>query len=330
MRAVGVAVVVCLLFVPRVVRADTLVYEAIVGCPARDAFVASVVARTPLAHFEEASRGRAFRVALGVSGKRDEGPYLGTLAVTDEGKPTTREIDGATCDEVADAMALVVALAIDPNAKTEIPSTPTTTEAPPIPLKKQAPVAPSPPPSRTAPAPTYASRLALEGVVGFGVAPSTTLGAGLDVGVERTTPEAAPGLAFVLAGHARASFEKTVFTAAAPSADTIRAIGVLSLCPLRASGGPIVAELCGGLGVGLVRFEGEGAANPSAKMRFWSHVEGALVTTIALGRTAFVGVRASLEAPLTRDELVFVRPEIFVHRAAAITGNVGVFVGLRL
>ena len=330
-HASGVAALLCLLFVPRLVRADTLSYEAAPGCPSRETFVASVAARTSLARFEEGSRGRAFHVVLGAARARDEGPYLASLVVEENGKRSARDVDGTTCDEVADAVSLVVALTIDPNAKAVIAASPAPAPAPPIPRKNSAPVPPRPAPTTPPRSASYTTRIAIEGVVGAGVAPSTTVGAGLDLALERSPSQGAgPGLAFTFAAHARASFEKTVFVVATPSADTVRAMAVLSLCPLRGHAGPLVSELCGGVGAGLVRFEGEGAANPSAKMRFWSHLEGALVTTVSLGRATFFGIRASLEVPITRDELVFVRPEIFVHRASPVAGNLGAFVGLRL
>lgn len=343
-RAVGVAALLCLVSAARPARADTLTFEAPPACGSAHAFAASVRQRTPLARFEDGSGGRAFklRVAPATAGK----PVRGALIVTDvDGATSHREVDGASCLEVVDALSLVVALTIDPNAeiapsaqKEPVASDMHVETAPPLPVVakpsvRRSPPARSSPPLLSSPSSRpsrWAARLTLEGILGLGAAPSPTAGLGLDVGVAREA-SAAPRLAAGLLGaHARVTVEKTLFSAAPPSADTLRALAALSVCPLAAQIGPVRSEMCAGVAGGVARFEGQGVANPSAKTRFWSHAEAALLARVPLGRVVFFAVRGSLELPFTRDELVFVRPEIFVHRASLMTGNVAAGFGLRL
>ncbi|HLK35581.1 MAG TPA: hypothetical protein VKU41_02435, partial [Polyangiaceae bacterium] len=104
-------------------------YQASSGCPDQAAFVARVRARTARAALVAPGTGpgdvRAFDVEVAAGD-----PARGRLTLRGphhaEG---TRRVQAATCDEVVDALALVVALAIDPRAPV-IPATPPTTTAP--------------------------------------------------------------------------------------------------------------------------------------------------------------------------------------------------------
>jgi hypothetical protein len=91
-------------------------YDAPDGCPAADAFVAEVQARTPrmrLATEEEA--GLTLRVTV----VRADGRLEGTLVVVDaSGAESRREVSGDSCATVTLALALVAALRIDPMAST--------------------------------------------------------------------------------------------------------------------------------------------------------------------------------------------------------------------
>jgi hypothetical protein len=94
-------------------EAIRLEYSAGPGCPDEAAFVARLRARTALARFVgRFERARAFVVRL-ASGATSSGSVTVTDADRGEG---TRSLDADTCDEVADALALMVALAIDPHA----------------------------------------------------------------------------------------------------------------------------------------------------------------------------------------------------------------------
>jgi len=89
-----------------------LTYQAPAGCPDEAAFVARLLARTrrvrPAWPGEHA---RTFAVVVNAGS-----PASGQVTIRgDVGSDKTRSLQGDTCSDVADGMALVVALAIDPH-----------------------------------------------------------------------------------------------------------------------------------------------------------------------------------------------------------------------
>lgn len=91
-----------------------LEYRAGAGCPTEDAFVARVRARMPRVRFVVAGAGaRTFLVELAVSGAHPSGSLRALEGARSEG---ARRIEAATCADVADALALMLVLAIDPRS----------------------------------------------------------------------------------------------------------------------------------------------------------------------------------------------------------------------
>ena len=90
-----------------------LEYRAGAGCPAEAAFVDRIRARTARARFVRAGgRVRTFTVEL-EGGARPSGSVTVVNGPRTEG---TRRLEADTCSDVADALALMVALALDPHA----------------------------------------------------------------------------------------------------------------------------------------------------------------------------------------------------------------------
>jgi hypothetical protein len=90
-----------------------LEYRAGSGCPDEASFLARVQERTERARRAgEGEQARTFRVELG------DAPHPSGTATVVDGACTegTRSVDAGTCDEVADALSLIVALALDPHA----------------------------------------------------------------------------------------------------------------------------------------------------------------------------------------------------------------------
>jgi hypothetical protein len=133
-------------------------YDAAEGCPSREMFVARLSARTQ--HFELAPadpRATTYRITLrsgdGAKGRVESEDSSGAIVV--------EELPGETCAEVADALALVVALAIDARAPdANIPAT-----APPDPPVPP-PAPPAPSSDRPASRPSVAPRWAVSSTVG--------------------------------------------------------------------------------------------------------------------------------------------------------------------
>jgi hypothetical protein len=109
-----------------------LEYHASAGCPDRPAFVARVHRKTRRARFVEAGEpGRIFTVDVEAGP-----PSAGRVTVTaPEGASAARAVQAGSCEEVADALALMLALAVDPQAAATAASgpTPTAPSSPPVP-----------------------------------------------------------------------------------------------------------------------------------------------------------------------------------------------------
>ncbi|HEY5956205.1 MAG TPA: hypothetical protein VIV60_06620 [Polyangiaceae bacterium] len=98
-------------------------YSASAGCASRAEFVAQAQARTAVARFSDSpGGGRQFRVTVG----QMNGHAVGRVSV---GRGTSvgsaREVYAQDCNEVVRALALIVALALDPDASLTVESTPT-------------------------------------------------------------------------------------------------------------------------------------------------------------------------------------------------------------
>ncbi len=126
------------------------------GCPSWDGFIAEL-------------RARSDKVVFGVSGRRfsvsivqGQPGFLGELSIEDgAAPPSVRTITGTDCAEVASALGLIVALAMDPEAKTapraelELPLP--ATESSPV-AGAERPAAPEPPPPVAPVTPAVAPR----------------------------------------------------------------------------------------------------------------------------------------------------------------------------
>jgi hypothetical protein len=151
-RTASAALAAALLLSAVPARADTeailLDYDAGAGCPDRKQFVQRVHTFTTKA--EIVSDNGAPRRKFAVQVSRAGNVVRGELTIDDRGAKTTRDVSGATCDEVISALALATAIAVDPDAlggaPPDEPSKPPPTEPPPT-QPKPAVAAPPPPPA---------------------------------------------------------------------------------------------------------------------------------------------------------------------------------------
>ena len=98
-------------------RSLTVDYVAPQECPDRSAFIARVAERAP--GFALDSDGPGTITARVVRRSR---AYSGEVDLVLDRKRAQRRVDGASCAEVADALALIVALAIEPAPDTAAPA----------------------------------------------------------------------------------------------------------------------------------------------------------------------------------------------------------------
>jgi hypothetical protein len=92
-----------------------LSFSAPQSCQDRSAFISRVQAYTSKAHFTDDAAGRLFAVSIAEAGPEQ---LIGNLEIVSASERATRTVSGKTCPELLDALALMTALAIDPDALT--------------------------------------------------------------------------------------------------------------------------------------------------------------------------------------------------------------------
>lgn len=283
-------------------------YDAPSECPGADAFFAQVVARTALARPAAAD---AAATELLVTIHSVPGGHAGTLELrAGETETATREVSAAQCDQVVTALALITALAIDPNAST-------------APIPEPAPVAPTPVPepaqTRPAPpAPPIRERFRFELGAGFGLLanfgsdPTWLVRPFVELARERQGPfgysfrlSAARAHASVVAGEG--GVELTLWA------------GRAEACPLHvALGAPVRLAPCVALDVGQLQARGSGVSPTRQVDRPW--LAPGLLTRFELQWLDPLVFEVAGEAffPVIRDRF-FVNTDNTVYRTRAIT-----------
>lgn len=283
-------------------RAEEVVelrYTAPPGCPTRDAAVELIRERMPAVRFAAGAR-RVFevRVTAGAQG------YTGALVVD---AVADKQLAAPRCDDLVTALALVIALAIDPAAAGA--GAPTGAAASSVTATQVAP--PRPPRAWTLDG-------ALGGLLGAGLTPDPLLAGSL--AARATWPALAVEVAVVAGydttqeGDASASFTRLT---ARPAACRLWIRRRLEL------GG------CGHAELGIVRAAGDGIINGRSLIRLWvaagAHGE---IRWPATGSRGFAQLQIGLAVPLTRDRYRFM-PGVVLHETPLITGWLGLGVGLR-
>jgi hypothetical protein len=147
-------------------------FQAPEGCSGANKFFASLRSRT--AHVRRAE-GAEPRTSLEIRLGRERGSVTGELRIIDNrGETETRKMQGPSCDDVVQALALTAALALDPTALIAPPAAPepgvAANEEPAKPeIVPPAPSEPAPVPVATARAPAESSpRLVPSGEIAVG------------------------------------------------------------------------------------------------------------------------------------------------------------------
>lgn len=328
---------------PSLLRAEepvepiTLAFEGSAGCPDALSFDAQVRART--SRFRTVSvgeTGRGFRARVSPR----EGQFVGSLRIEEPGvSPAERTLTGATCADVVAALALVTALAIDPQAKTSvIAAVEVPTPVPTPPAEALPSAVPPPPPAPSAPPPAVTTTpplappppappepegpllwLELGSSLALGVTPaplftpSITLEGRFDEG-SWLAPRLRLGL---LRGEDGPDAQGSGFT-------TFRwTAALLEACGLALRSGPLHVSPCVGAELGVLRGEGDSFAPARASGRTWFALDLGVRLSVDLGGAASVGLGAAIALPFTKDTFI-VEPARTVH----VVPDVGARVGL--
>jgi hypothetical protein len=299
-----------------------LSYTASDGCPSRDAFLERLRARTT--RFREAIEGEAARVftadlVFGANASR------GKLTVrARDGSSTTRELKAPSCEQVGEALALIVAIAIDPQALVEVAPPRSEPEPPPV---------PSPPPDAARPPDVRRSEPMVRTVRGaFGLRWDEVSG---------VTPILRPVLrpffeiisdrpgAFV--PGLRVSFAWTrnarVGTAYG-EADFSWYAGRIEACPFRLGSVAVSLSSCVTFDAGALRVVGQDATASTARTRPWVSTGLNARGSARVWRFVFVEVEVGAAAPWFKDRWVFADGSA-IQAAPPITAWMGAGLGCR-
>ncbi len=311
-----------------------LKYGAGAGCPSQTAFVNEIGARIRRPIEWVATNPNILIVVT--LGQADD-HATGKLEVTQRAmEPTRREFIANTCAEVGSALALVTALTLDPNARTEAlaaeptgsdasaaaadPPTPATVLPPPA--SAPPPTAPSPstpvlkPPPEPAPPPTRD----FEGWVGpavgasLGYAPTPLVTVGLSLGARlRVSRALSPSLQLTPA------WGKTGSTGPAAAGGSFAwTMARLEACPTQFRLAGLALAACAAAELG--RLSARGSASqvvPVTAERWWFAAGVAASLHFAVGHW-YTRLGAQALFPATRDEFVFRDPDQHVHEASAL------------
>ncbi|MEZ4225729.1 MAG: hypothetical protein R3B13_32555 [Polyangiaceae bacterium] len=335
-----VVLAVCLFVSAALAQTESIVleYDEAPGCPSRARFEAEVRARTQKVKWGDLDGGRRFRIGF----ERRESGYEGTVQISaPQGEITERAISGEHCAEVASGLALVLALAVDPDASTApvaeltIPASADTSDEP-----SDSPTVASPqtalPPTQSSSPPSAASRRAVS-------SDRDTLSAGAGLGSSVLTgpaPEALVAAALQLEVSHRAWGRAALRALAArtgtvgPTADQTEMTllgGSLELCPLVLPlARPVEFAGCATLLGASLRAEGTAVALPGSARRAFvaTGVEVGLRTYPTHG--FYLDLSGAALANLTRDDFVFERPRVVVHSVPVATFALGIQLGVAI
>lgn len=337
-----------------------ITFTAAPGCPDRDAFAGEVWARTARARpAAEGEPARMFRVDVSAAG----GAFRGRLAIEDPaGATAVREVSGVSCAEVASALALITALAIDPRASTAAqvarleppppPARPEPATPPPTPSPtpwwlpaRQPPtpdvvvrrtLAPShllpdplpvwlPPPVVAAP-PRWRFGFGAHAAAVFAVAPSAIPGAFLFADVARLGAGA-------FAPAARAGLyitEAGSFRSAGGTATFRWTSGHLDLCPIRLELPPLAVVPCAVVEVGALQAAGFGDLYSATVVRPWAAAGLLGRAELSLFEGLSLEAQGALTFPFVHDTF-YLAPVFTAHKVPAIGGSLsgGLLIELR-
>jgi hypothetical protein len=315
----------------------SLRYTGELGCPTESQFVDEVLARvTRPVQFGIPGAKIRMAVTLSRSGAQSAGKLEVERAA---GEPTRRDFTAGSCDEVGSALALVAALALDPNARTESlpvraastqPGSAAATAGAPLPASEPEAAAASEPPASAHPAPAarYAAWIGPSAGLTLGAAPKLLGLVGLSLGVRVVTERPlAPSLQLT------PLWGKTGATGpASGKGEFAWALGRLEACPVSWHlSAPLRLDPCAAVEIGRLSARGADAQIdvPVTAERWWV-APGATLSLHANFGGWFVRIGALALIPATRDEFVFLQPDRRVHEPSAVVGGASLGLGFQL
>ena len=326
--------------------------QALPDCTTREELAARVAARSRRINFDdERATGPSVRASIARAPRGGAASEL--VIVQPDGKRSSRRLSAASCAEATDAIALIIALTLDPmSASVSAAAPPTATNEPPrtplaaAPARQPAPArsaetptgpqqeaSPSPSPDREAsiaaspPAPPVVAQRRFGGGAAaqelFGLAPGALPGLGVYL-IAALDRDALWSPALVVAGTH--SWSNGLLEPGGTAAFTLDAI-TLDACALRLHVAPFEARACGTALYGRLGATGSDTYSGATAARPFAAAGGALLFSMELGRLFELSGRFGAAASLIRDSFAFT-PAVF-HHTAAVTIAAGLGLGVR-
>ena len=296
------------------------------GCPNKRAFMRRVQRRTK--RFRIAARGEAARkyfVEIEAHGRGFRGKL--TIVVA-EGGTSKREMAGDTCREVADGLAIVIAVGLDPMALSRPPAPDPEPEEPDPKPPKPPSEKRDPPPKPLEPAwvETHGAGALTLGV-SSGLPPPVTLRAAahFHVRIERDSilsPLFHIGLAVVAPGRAEdATGTVDLFLVSLP----------IDVCPLAfhwADKG-LRSGLCAGFEPGVLRATGDSEAGGQSETRPWFSVQVGATVSWLVANPLFFELDTGAFFPLVRDRFLLLSADDPAYETPPAGGRATIGAGAR-
>lgn len=283
----------------------SLEYSADPQCPSEADFVARVKQRSQRAERTRDSAPVAIDIEV------TSAPPRGNLQYIEAGSDARREVEGADCDEIVSALALIVALLVDPAAEPDAPKTR------PGAVQKPAPRGPSGPVSPRGVPRTLQPFIGVRGGALRGVADGFVpyLGAGAGVqsaGAGSIAPAARLDLLFAQGTANNASGTAELQWLAARAA----------LCGAGSSQSALSWRACATFEGGRLAARGVGLASPRSAAVAWYGPGAQLGVGVRPVSVLNLSAEAGAVVNLTRDSFFF-RPSDQVHQIPAVAPYFG-------
>lgn len=295
-------------------------YKAGARCPDAAEFIAKVHERTAHARLASSPAEATISVEVGLADDHAVGRLERASA---SGAPEKREVSGASCEDVASAMALIAALMIEESSP---PAASASASA-------SAPLVCPPAPPASAPAPLPLPKPPLPSGVRIGIA-ATFLGGvvpGLmiaeDNSVDLALSRSDPHGPFVGASFTHGMATRNNQAGAARS---WLYVGRLNACPVA---WPMMTDLrllgCGSLGIGAVTLQGD-ADVPVSSTRLWADAGLSARLDWQVYRSISLAAAGGALIPFKRYSFVFANPdrEYFAVSPAVGVASIGLSVDI--
>lgn len=282
------------------VAGPELSYEVPQSCPSRADFSALVATRTRSWLMLDAPIAVSVEVQVAAQGA----PFAGKVTLVREGRATTRELSAPRCDELVRALALIVAILIDPRAghdatPGELPSASppaggATAPGPPVAPRSDAP-------SPAAPQPPWFA-VGPEAVLQTAVTGEPFIGPRIFLAVGR-------GESSMWLSSARLAFARAFSHATSPTSGS-RAefeLGTARLegCILRAALGIFALEPCVFFEAGRLEARGLHRSGDVRRVEPWATTGLSLRPTLTLARRVVISAGLGFHVPLTHYQFAF-------------------------